>query len=172
MSEQNGQNTQMKFIDNLRVKYNQRLDSYYQTIEFKNYNIEVLQYYIDQADWQGAEKYNNAIITKLDDEVSQSERAPLIKSIQDDFAQFLPGFQKQTKPAFEYAFSVAENRPEIKALFHGFQPEEIGRKRRRCILWLCQEYNPLSLEWIDSKIKAGHPRFKLPDITIYVDDYI
>lgn len=172
MPGQNRQDTQAQFMDELHVKYNQRYESYYQRTVFDHYNVEVLQHYMDQADWQGAERYNNAIITELDDEVSESERMPLIKLIQKDFAQFLPAFQEQTRPAFEHAFSVAENKPEVKALFHGFQPEEIGRKRRRCVLWLCQEYDPLSSEWIDSKIKKGHPRFKLPDMTINVDDYV
>jgi len=154
----------------LRQKYEQSDNSFRQAKEFEDYNVEILQHYIDQADWEGAKIYNNTIITELDDEVSEAERTPLVESFTKDLRQFLPSFQEETKGAFERAFSVAEKKPEVKALFHGFSTTD-SHGKGRCMLNLCREYEPTSLEWVGDKLKKGHPRFKLPHMTVNVFDY-
>ena len=156
-----------QFYDDFRQKFNARLNTYKEFMLFDDFDTEIVQFFVDKRNWRGCLNFYNTVLDGF------IEHPPTIQvdAFKQDIEKFIPGFQEDTKVAFLRAFDVANQKPEIKALFYCFEHRNIDG-RGRCTLRLCSEYDMNSLDWVTKRHTKGHPRFKLPNMTVDEFDYM
>ena len=161
------QDRHIQFFDNFRNKFYARLGSFNEFNQLHDFNTEIMQFFVDKRDWQGVLSFYHTVMEKFIKYPPTRQQEKFMKDIDD----FIPDFHKDTKKSFQHAFDFAEQNNNVKAIFYCFEHRNIDGIGR-CTLRLCCEYDPNSLDWVTKKISKGHPRFKLPKMTVDEYDYL
>lgn len=161
------ENNYLEFFTIFRKKFDASLGTFSEFMAFHNFNTEVVQFYVDERNWDGCQKFYNKVM----DELIEHPPSIRVDAFRQDLDNFIPDFQEGTKVAFQRAFDVVGQNQEIKALFYCFEHRNIDGQGR-CTLRLCSEYDANSLGWVTKRVTKGHPRFRLPKMTVDEFDYM
>jgi len=137
--------------------------------------LEIMQKLINQHDWDILDEMFIGMLETYDQEESEPGCCQ-VERFRSDMTIFVPSFQSEIRRSLERAADVAATNESVRSLWYNF--EHGGDYGGKSQLVLTNDYSeredfyaPVSEHWLGSKIK-GHPRFRLPKITLDIYSYV